>query len=119
MSITVAVEDLPDAIERRGWAAFVIVTATDARPKVTEQVVSWAGDRLHVEVGRGTALAATAHPAVTLLWPSPEPGGYSLIVDGRATVEWPPLERGDDAPVLRIRPTGAVLHRPAPLAAEG
>lgn len=50
--------------------------------------------------------------AVTLLWPPSKPGGYSLIVDGRAEV-------GDvtdpdvDAAALRVVPTRALLHRNA------
>lgn len=52
-------------------------------------------------VGTSTRRNASAHPGVTLVWPPHEPGGYTLIVDGHATVE----------AGLRIRPTGAVLHR--------
>ncbi|RTL61169.1 MAG: pyridoxamine 5'-phosphate oxidase family protein, partial [Hyphomicrobiales bacterium] len=44
------------------------------------------------------------HPDVTLLWPPPEPGGYSLIVDGRSELD----DQG-----LRVVPQRAVLHRPA------
>ncbi|MGP4057027.1 pyridoxamine 5'-phosphate oxidase family protein [Mycobacterium sp. 4D054] len=55
-------------------------------------------------IGNSTRRNASAHPAVTLVWPPREPGGYSLIVDGRA-------EAAGDG--MRIRPAGAVLHRPA------
>jgi hypothetical protein len=56
---------------------------------------------------------------VTLLWPPPEPGGYSLIVDGRAEAT------ESDAQTLRLGvvPTRALLHRDAdpdsPQAARG
>jgi hypothetical protein len=56
---------------------------------------------------------------VTLLWPPREPGGYSLIVDGDATVE------ASDAETVRLDvvPTRALLHRDAdpdsPGAAKG
>lgn len=53
---------------------------------------------------------------VTLLWPPPEPGGYSLIVDGTAEV----TDAGD-AVQLGVVPTRALLHREAdsPSAAKG
>lgn len=56
---------------------------------------------------------------VTLLWPPPEPGGYSLIVDGEASVS---IENGaGDAVALEVVPTRALLHRDAdsPEAAKG
>lgn len=54
---------------------------------------------------------------VTLLWPPPEPGGYSLIVDGRAEV----TDGGDETVRLDVVPTRALLHREAdsPSAAKG
>ena len=55
----------------------------------------------------------------TLLWPPREPGGYSLIVDGRAAV----ADVGDETVQLEILPTRALLHRNAasqfPAAANG
>jgi hypothetical protein len=56
---------------------------------------------------------------VTLLWPPPEPGGYSLIVDGSAQVS----DAGADTARLGVVPTRALLHRDAdpdsPEAAKG
>jgi hypothetical protein len=56
---------------------------------------------------------------VTLLWPPAEPGGYSLIVDGRALAE----EADAEAARLGVVPTRALLHREAapdsPDAAKG
>lgn len=48
---------------------------------------------------------------VTLLWPPPRPGGYSLIVDGRAETS--------DPKTLGIVPTRALLHRDADSEAPG
>lgn len=69
--------------------------------------------------GRTTKNLANRRDA-TLLWPPREPGGYSLIVDGRATV----TEAGNDTVDtvhLEITPTKALLHRNAdsPTAAKG
>jgi hypothetical protein len=46
---------------------------------------------------------------VTLLWPPPEPDGYSLIVDGRAQV----TDADGDTVQLGVVPTRALLHRNA------
>ncbi|OJZ73953.1 hypothetical protein BRW65_11345 [Mycobacterium paraffinicum] len=55
---------------------------------------------------------------VTLLWPPTEPGGYSLIVDGTASIS-----DAGDAVRLEVAPTRALLHREAdpgsPGAAKG
>ena len=54
---------------------------------------------------------------VTLLWPPPEPGGYSLIVDGRAEV----TDGSNETARCGVVPTRALLHREAdsPSAAKG
>lgn len=57
------------------------------------------------KLGKRSRKHVLARPAVTLLWPPQDAGGYSLIVDGDATL-------ADD--VLVIAPTRAVLHRPGP-----
>jgi len=46
---------------------------------------------------------------VTLLWPPPEPGGYSLIVDGRAETS----DATEETARLGVVPTRALLHREA------
>ncbi|MBB3747892.1 hypothetical protein FHT44_000353 [Mycolicibacterium sp. BK634] len=55
-------------------------------------------------VGNSTRRNICGHPDATLLWPPAQPGGYSLIVDGRG-------ELTDDS--LHVIPQRAVLHRPA------
>jgi hypothetical protein len=104
MSIPVAIEDLMAATGERGWA-YLLTVGEDVRPHVVAVDPVWDGDVLVVDVGRGTARNAAARPAISLCYPPVVDGGYSLIVDGHATVE------GDS--VVRFAPTGAVLHRPA------
>jgi len=54
-----------------------------------------------------------AHRAdLTLLWPPREPGGYSLIVDGKAELS-DPQDPADEAARLGVVPTRALLHREA------
>lgn len=54
-------------------------------------------------IGRHTRTNVDAHRDVTVLWPPRTVGGYSLIVDGHA----------ESLDPLVVRPTRAVLHRPA------
>jgi len=56
-------------------------------------------------VGGHTRRNLVLHDRVTLLYPPRQPGGYSLIVDGRGQ----PTESDDDR--QRIVPSRAVLHR--------
>ena len=104
MSIPVAIPDLRAATAERSWA-YLLTVRDDLRPHIVAVTPIWEGERLLVEVGRGTAQNATARPAVTLCYPPAEPDGYSLIVDGTA------VAAGDGS--LGFEPTGAVLHRPA------
>jgi hypothetical protein len=63
-------------------------------------------------IGGRTRKNVESRSAVTLLWPPSEPGGYSLIVDGRAeAVET--TDSDDDTAALRVVPTRALLHRNA------
>ncbi|OBH83443.1 pyridoxamine 5'-phosphate oxidase family protein [Mycobacterium scrofulaceum] len=62
-------------------------------------------------IGGRTRQNLAQRPDVTLLCPPPEPGGYSLIVDGTAEVSLE--EPGGDAVRLAVVPTRALLHREA------
>ena len=68
-------------------------------------------------IGGRTRTNLTHRRDVTLLWPPPEPGGYSLIVDGSAEV----TESDDETVRLGVVPERALLHREAdsPNAAKG
>jgi hypothetical protein len=68
-------------------------------------------------IGGRTQKNLARHADVTLLWPPLEPGGYSLIVDGRAQTS----EATEETTRLAVVPTRALLHREAdsPAAAKG
>lgn len=68
-------------------------------------------------IGGGTRTNLAHRSNVTLVWPPPAPGGYSLIVDGRAEVS----DAGADTVRCAVVPTRALLHRNAdsPSAAKG
>lgn len=60
-------------------------------------------------IGGGTRENLAHRSDITLLWPPPEPGGYSLIVDGRAEVS----EADTESVHCEVVPTRALLHRDA------
>ena len=108
MSIKVRVDELDETLDRFGWQPFVVSTGDDGVPHLTHTVLERDAEGYRAVVGRRTAANVSARPAVALLWPTPEPGTHSLIVDALASVI-----DGADEPTIRLRPTGAVLHRPA------
>jgi hypothetical protein len=68
-------------------------------------------------IGGRTRTNLAHHGDVTLLWPPPEPGGYSLIVDGSTEI----ADANAETARLGVVPTRALLHREAdsPSAAKG
>lgn len=113
MSIPVDLDRLRDELETYGLQPYLLTVTDTSRPHAVAASVEWDGGSLVMAVGGRTAANAAARPDVTLLWPPREPGGYSLIVDGTATV-------GEaDGAVVAFRPTKAVLHRPAAEPAPG
>lgn len=104
MSIKVDLDRLAEALADFTFA-YLITVGDDYRAR-TVAVDAVLGDGLFDvgTIGRGTGRNVAAHPDVTLVWPPGEPGGYTLIVDGRGHL-------ADDG--LAIVPTSAVLHRKA------
>lgn len=92
----------------RAVPPYLLTSGDDGRPHAVAAALSWDGGELVGGCGRSSGRNATARPAVSLLWPPDEPGGYSLIVDADAAVEGDGDERR-----IRLTPTHAVLHRPA------
>lgn len=104
MSITVELDKLAETLADFAYA-YLVTVGDDYRAHTVAVTPVLSGRELHIgSVGNSTRRNAAAHPTVTLLWPPREPGGYTLIVDGGAAVN-------DDG--VSVRPTGAVLHRPA------
>lgn len=105
MSIPVAIDDLAAATDEYGWA-YLLTVRDDLRPHIVAVTPAWDAGQLVMNVGRGTARNAAARSTISLCYPPTDEGGYSLIVDGDASV--------DAESTVRFVPTGAVLHRPAP-----
>lgn len=104
MSVKVDLDTLADTLGDFSFAYLVTVGDDYRAHTVAVDPVLTDGVLQIDSVGNSTRRNSSAHPQVTLVWPPREAGGYSLIVDGAASV-------GGDG--LAVRPTGAVLHRPA------
>jgi hypothetical protein len=102
MSYPVAAADLGRALAEyaEGYLLTVTVDATTravaVRPTLVDGTVA-------VGAGRSSSANVHANPHVTLLCPPTAEKGFTLLVDGTATVE------GDQ---IRIVPASIVLHRP-------
>jgi hypothetical protein len=104
MSVKVDLDQLSDALAEY-TIAYLITVGDDFRAHTVAVDPVFADGVVHVgTVGNSTRRNASQHPDVTLVWPPREPGGYTLIVDGRGEVS-------DDA--LKVVPSRAVLHRKA------
>ena len=84
MSVKVDLDRLADALADFTFA-YLVTVGDDYRAHTVAVEPVFADGVLDVgPVGGTRAGTSTAHGDVTLVWPPREPGGYSLIVDGRA-----------------------------------
>jgi Pyridoxamine 5'-phosphate oxidase len=114
VSIPVALAELRAALAERPSSAYLLTVSDDGRPHAVHVALAWDGDRLAADVGRRTAANAAARPdAVSLVFPVRTPDDYSLIVDGTASVAVADAAAGGGDRRVLVRPTKAVLHRPA------
>lgn len=103
MSIPVKVDDLARTLEQFG--AGYLLTNHEGRNKVSTVEPTVVGDAVVIEgPGRGATSNLAHNPHCTLVFPPAEPHGFTLIVDGTATVT-------DE--MLTMRPATGVLHRPS------
>ena len=71
-----------------------------------------AAGTFHCRPGGGTLRNLVQPGPVTLIFPPPEPGAYSMLIDGTGRV----VDGGEDtAGVLEVSFGGGVLHRPVPV----
>lgn len=113
MSVPVALDRLRSEIGDLGAVAYLLTVNPEGRAHAVSVTPSWLDDELTMTVGSRTAAYAQARPLVSVMWPAVAPGGYTLFVDGTATVS-----RDGDQTSISLRPTRAVLHRPAPPPSE-
>ncbi len=105
MSVAVELGELGAKIGEFDFA-YLVTVSEEGRAHVLSVWPDVTDEGLVVDgVGRHSQANATAQPTVTLVWPPADPAGYSLLVDGVATVE---------GSTIRVVPGKAILHRPAP-----
>ena len=113
MSIPVELADLQAKTTEYTWA-YLLTVRPDATPHLVSMSPQWDGDTLLMSVSTGTARNSTAGRTVTLCYPPLDHDGYSLIVDGLATVaDTDDGEVPEGKELIRFAPSGAVLHRSA------
>ncbi|HWD09422.1 MAG TPA: pyridoxamine 5'-phosphate oxidase family protein [Actinomycetota bacterium] len=106
MSVPVSLKDLARFVDRYGPNPYLLTVGADSRARATSVTVQWSGELLMAGSGRHTARNLQGNNAVTLLWPPPVPGDYTLIVDGYGEVQDGPAGNF----IVMIKPTGAILH---------
>lgn len=110
MTIPVELAALGARLEEYGPQAYLLTAGSDGRPHSVGLPVQWSDGLLVAAPGNTSLANAVARPLVALLWPPPAAGGYTLIVDADV-VSTSGTGAGDNE--VRLRPTKAVLHRPA------
>ncbi len=111
MSIPVELEDLAGALGSVRFAYLVSASSSGAPHAVAVHPVLAGPDVVIDGVGRRSVANITERREIALVGPPADDGGYSLIIDGVATLD------GDDGAGttrIRLRPSRAVWHRPAP-----
>ena len=103
MSVAVSLAELPAVLADYPWG-YLLTVADDGRPRVRAVPTVMADGVLRCRTGEGARSNVAERRNVTMVFPSVEVGGMSLIVDGDAVA----LDDGID-----LTPTGAVLHRAA------
>ncbi|MGI8900543.1 MAG: pyridoxamine 5'-phosphate oxidase [Nocardioides sp.] len=104
MSVKVDLAELAARLDSYGFG-YLLTVGEDLRAHAVAVRPVLADGLLQVEgLGRRTRANLVSRPEVSLVWPPVDEGGYSLIVDGRATVT---------SVGATVEPGHAVLHRPA------
>lgn len=109
MSVPVEFVALAEAVSESGPRAFLVTVNEEDRPHAVAVEVTWDDGALRAGAGSRTAANIAHRPGVALLWPTLEPGEYSLIVDGTAAI---------DGTQVVVQPERAVRHR-TPVGASG
>ena len=101
-----ALNDLGATLASYPWG-FLVTVGDNLRAHSLAVPTRFRDGALHASVGRSTLANITARPDVTMVFPHPAGGQYSLILDGVAAVN------GAVGDAVVFTPSSAVLHRPA------
>jgi len=109
VSIPVPLPELGVALREFPWG-YLVTVRDDGRAHAVAVPVRFDREVFRLDVGASTRRHAAARPDVALVLPPSSASGFSLIVDGLAAA---------DGDAVVVRPSAAVLHRPAlPAAAD-
>jgi hypothetical protein len=111
VSIAVDLERLRTTIDELHRAPYLLTVSDDGRAHCVAVAWQWEHDEITCAVGNHTLANARSRPDVCLLWAPNDVDGYSLIVDATVTAT-SGADTGNN--LVRLQPTRAVLHRPAP-----
>ncbi|WP_123027031.1 pyridoxamine 5'-phosphate oxidase family protein [Mycolicibacterium stellerae] len=101
MSVKVDLDRLADELANYKFA-YLVTVGDDFHAHTVAVEPVFVDGRFDVgPVGGTTSRNLASHDSATLVWPPSAPGGYTLIVDGRADSRY-------------VVPDRAVLHRKAP-----
>lgn len=103
MSIPVTLAELEAALAPYPWG-YLVTVGDNLRAHSLAVPTDFRSGQLYAAAGRSTRANLAARSEITMVFPHPQPGEYSLILDGTAAVS----EEG-----VVFTPTNAVLHRPA------
>ena len=112
MSVKVSIEDFSHFLEEYGSTGFLITVGENGFSKVVHVSLIWDTQVLRCTPGKGTLAnlsRSTEGGSVTLIFPNPIQGEFSMLVDGRGFV----MPENETEIIIEIEK--AVLHRP-PLA---
>ena len=107
MSMEVPVDTLQSVASDYGPTAYAVVSDPTGGPRITHVMPNFAGGSITIGVGRRSISLLEQHGQLGLLWPATPDQTMSLIVDAEVDQF---LEDGQ----VRVTPTSAVRHRPAP-----
>ena len=105
MSIKVELDEVRTVAAGQAPFAYLLTVSDDASAHAVAITPDIGADTITCDAGNRSCANARHRPNVSLLWPPGRPDDYSLIVDGRASVE---------GSTVTITPERAVRHRPAP-----
>jgi hypothetical protein len=105
MSIRVELDEVRTVAAAQAPFAYLLTVSDDLSAHAVAISPSIGADAITCDAGNRSCANARTRPSVSLLWPPATTGDYSLIVDGRASV---------DGSTVAITPERAVRHRPAP-----
>jgi hypothetical protein len=111
VSMKVELEELATRLQEYSYA-YLVTVGEEGKAHLLAVLPELSPDALTISgVGKHSLANVELHPTATLVWPPTSPDGFSLIVDGTATV-------GTSDGEIVVKPTKAILHRPA-VDAEG